>query len=492
MSKQTPMDKDAAARIRSAAVTNSDGDIAQDELPSPSSDGQRQKQTQGTSLPASNFCPDPGPGINPTKENWRANHRNVRWSFQNMNQIFCHTPIARGGPVAELEAPKVPVPDAIGALQVQLADGTPSKAGTMSTVSDIIATTDTDGWMVLHGNEVVVEQYFGEMQEGTRHLLMSVSKSLTATIAGALVGKGLIDPGKLVTHYVPDLDDNLSGSGYVGATVRQLLDMRSGIKFSEAYRDPRAEVDQLDAAVEWSPPPFDGAPDTLKKFVRTLERAKDDDYPFQEREHGGRFEYRSCETTVLGLVCEAVADTGKRFADQASELLWSRLGAEQPAYITGDREGTGMFDGGFCTTLRDLARFGAMICRGGVSLTGEQVVPGSWVADIVTGDPDSAMAFAASPKKTWMPGGMYRNMFWFPTASRDVLLCIGIHGQLVYIDRTTGMVGVKLSSWMEEEPKHDNDVWKGFDAVQMFKEISAHLPARSGTASSSRMQRASR
>ncbi|MFG1708639.1 hypothetical protein ACFLIM_36110 [Nonomuraea sp. M3C6] len=79
-----------------------------------------------------------------------------------------------------------------------------------------------------------------------------------------------------------------------------------------------------------------------------------------------------------------------------------------------------------------------------------------------------------------MPGGMYRSMFWFPTASRDVLLCIGIHGQLVYIDRATGMAGVKLSSWEDPEPECDG-AWKGFSAVRMFDAISDHLAAGSGT-----------
>ena len=130
-----------------------------------------------------------------------------------------------------------------------------------------------------------------------------------------------------------------------------------------------------------------------------------------------------------------------------SELLWSRLGCESDANIGIDAHGDGMFDGGISTTLRDLARFGEMVLRGGVSLTGEQVVPESWIQDSFAGGPDSREAFALSPDDNRMPGGMYRNQFWFPFPDRDVLLCLGIHGQMVYVNPAAEVVAVKLSSW---------------------------------------------
>ena len=65
----------------------------------------------------------------------------------------------------------------------------------------------------------------------------------------------------------------------------------------------------------------------------------------------------------------------------------------------------------------------------------------------VAGDPDSGAAFAASPTDTPMPGGMYRNSFWVPYPGSAVLLCLGIHGQMVHVSTAANMVGVKLSSW---------------------------------------------
>ena len=153
----------------------------------------------------------------------------------------------------------------------------------------------------------------------------------------------------------------------------------------------------------------------------------------QARPHGGAFQYRSCETDVLGWICEAAS--GVRMPELMSQLLWSKLGAEFDATIGVDSVGTGMFDGGINACLRDLVRFGSLFLNGGTSLTGERVVPLGWIADTFAGDPDSRAAFAASPDDNRMPGGMYRNQFWFPYTGNNVLVCLGIHGQMIYVNR---------------------------------------------------------
>ncbi|MFF3227218.1 serine hydrolase domain-containing protein [Nocardia suismassiliense] len=403
----------------------------------------------------------PTPSVQVTKGDWQ---KMGFWSFQHVDKLLRTVNIPRNhGKEAELKwAQSVDRNEILHKIDVQLADND------RWTVRQIIDATDTDGWMVLHDGEVVVEEY-PRMSAGTRHLLMSVSKSLTATVAGTLVDDKTINPDLEVTHYVPDL----KSSGYVGATVRQVLDMVSDVEFSEDYFDTNSGVREMEAACDWTPLPRPDAPKTLKEFLRGVTA--------QGLGHGGRFEYRSCETNVLGWVCEAAYtmryNTDKPFADLASELLWSKLGAEFDAYIPVDSEGTATFDAGFCVTLRDLARFGAMICRNGKSLRDDQqVVSQEWVDDIFTGGDDSEKAFKRGPKydQLKMPKGKYRSMFWSPTRDRNVVVCIGIHGQMIYINRATQTVGVKLSSWAlaEEEWK---GAWKGFSALWMFDAISKHL-----------------
>ena len=188
--------------------------------------------------------------------------------------------------------------------------------------------------------------------------------------------------------------------------------MRSGVAFSEDYLNPMAEVRLLEQAIGWAPRTVPDLPTTMYDFLVTLK---------QKTPHGGPFRYRSCETDVLGWVCEAVS--GVQMPELMSQLLWSKLGADNDATIGVDSVGTGMFDGGINACLRDLARDGSLFLNGGVSLTGERVVSLSWIADSFAGGVDSRSAFAASPDDNRMPGGMYRNQCWFPHSGNDVVLC---------------------------------------------------------------------
>jgi len=386
---------------------------------------------------------DPGraPGA-VTLDNWQA-APNLTWSFQHMASVVPTEAISRGlGPVAPLARVRSCVAD----IKVAARDGRPA-----STVAEIMAGTVTDAWMLAHRGVVLAEEYFGAMAQHTPHLLMSVSKSLVGSVAGALAARGTLALDAPVETYVPAL----AGCGYAGATVRHLLDMRSGIAFSEDYLDQDADVRVLEEAIGWAPRRTPGVPQTMYDFLLRL-RAKGP--------HGGAFEYRSCESDVLGWVCEAAA--GVRMPVLMSDLLWSRIGAEVDANIGVDSAGAGMFDGGISAALGDLLRFGAMVLREGTSLTGEQVLPAAWLADTFDGGPDSREAFAASPTATLMPGGMYRNQYWFPSADPDVALCLGIHGQMVYLNRREDLVAVKVSSWpTPQDPDKLFSTLDAFDAV---------------------------
>ena len=95
---------------------------------------------------------------------------------------------------------------------------------------------------------------------------MSVSKSIVGILVGRVWRVGVLNIEGQVTAYVPELEQ----SGYRGATVRQLLDMRSGIEFSEDYLDPDAEVRVLEQAVGWAARRSADVPRTLREFLRTL------------------------------------------------------------------------------------------------------------------------------------------------------------------------------------------------------------------------------
>jgi CubicO group peptidase (beta-lactamase class C family) len=374
-------------------------------------------------------------------DNWQSAPY-AHWSFQHVEDFVPTAVISRGtGPTAQLPAASAP----LGEIRVTGTDGV------ATTVGEVMAATATDGWAVAHRCSMVAEEYLDGMGAQTRHLLFSVSKSLVAAVVGALHEAGAIALDAPVTDYVPAL----ANSGYAGARVRHLLDMRSGIAFSDNYLHPTAEIHLLDEAMGWAPKSTPDGPATLRDFLLTLRR---------KSAHGGPFEYRSCETDVLGWICEVAG--GQRMPELMSELLWSRIGAQCDATIGVDTEGTGLFDGGINACLTDMIRFGSLFLRDGVSLTGQQVVPAAWIADTLDGGPDSREAFAASPDDNQMPGGMYRNQVWFPYPGSNVVLCQGMCGQMIYVNRAAEVVAAKLSTQADAgDPQMLLDTLGAFDAV---------------------------
>jgi CubicO group peptidase (beta-lactamase class C family) len=357
-----------------------------------------------------------------------------RWAFQHVREIVPTARVARS-PLG---------PRHLGAgASVDLATAVTRVDGSSGPVSELLDETYTDGFLAIRDGDIVAERYFTGMAPDTPHLLMSVSKSIISAVCSVLVDRGQLDVNALLTEYIPEF----ASSGYAGATVRHLLDMRSGIAFSEDYLDMDAEVRQLEQVIGWAPRRNRDLPHSLYDWLPTLQA---------KSEHGGIFEYRSCETDVLGWVCERVS--GVRMPDLLASLVWGPLRAEFDMDAAVDPAGAVLHDGGLVACLRDLGRFGQMLADNGVvpgddRVPDVQLVPAWWISDTLEGGPDSREAFASSARVNRLPGGLYRNQFWVPAAGLDELICVGIHGQMIYIDLTRRFVGVKLSSWPNpEEP----------------------------------------
>jgi CubicO group peptidase (beta-lactamase class C family) len=324
-----------------------------------------------------------------------------------------------------------------------------------ATVGDVLAATFTDAWVVLQDGQIVQEWYGEGGAADTTHAVLSVTKSVVGCVAGVLIERGDLALDDLVTDHVPEL----ASTAWAGATVRHVLDMRSGVAFVEDYTDAQADVRLLDEWLGWRPRDAEDAPRGLYAFLATLGSGT---------AHGGPFVYRSAESDVLGWVCERAA--GLRMADLISALVWQPMGAARDAEIICDGSGTAVHDGGLCATARDLARFGQLLLDGG-AVPGEhgpvQVLPAGWLRSAWAVDADSRAAFLASPAEQSFPGGWYRNQFWFrPGEQGDVLLCLGIHGQLIHVSRRTRTVCVKLSTWpTAQDPRLMQETLRACDAV---------------------------
>jgi len=384
----------------------------------------------------------PEPEDRVTLANWQDPPFN-RWAFSHMRELVPTRRIRRGN---ELSPQFKNAFQDITNVLVHRTDGSEVTAQT------VFDQTYTDAYVIMRDGAVVAESYSERTHFDTPHLMMSVTKSVVGCVAANLIEQGLLGNDEPLTTYVPEFE----GSGYAEATVRNLLDMRSGIKFSEEYTNPDAEVRVMEEAFGWRPASEREVPSSIYDYLRTLD---------QKDAHGGAFDYRSCETLALGWICERAS--GKKMADLISDLIWQPLHADRDAELTVDSLGTGIHDGGMCGTVRDLARFGQMLLSGGVSIGGEQVVPGDWLRSTWTVDPDIRDAFDRSDAGPFMPGGWYRNHFWFlPRAHGDVLLALGIYGQMLYVNPGTGTVAAKFSTWpTAQSGEMMQDTIRTFDAI---------------------------
>jgi hypothetical protein len=311
-----------------------------------------------------------------------------------------------------------------------------------------LAANYTDGILILHRGRIVYERYFGALAADRQHLAFSVTKSFVATVAATLVAEGALADEVTVASYLPELRD----TGLGDATIRQLLDMTTGVDYSEDYADPKSPVWELTRAGGFlaRPPDYTG-PESFFDFLKTVKKAKP---------HGETFAYKTVNTDTLGAVLGRV--TGKGLSELLRERIFSVIGAEQDAYFTVDPSGAEFAGGGLNLALRDMARFGEMMRLEG-RYNGRQIVPKAVVDDIRRGG-DRAR-FAQAGYKT-LPGWSYRTMWWVSHNPHGAFTARGIHGQGIYIDPVAEMVIVRFASHpLAANANYDATSLPAYDAV---------------------------
>ncbi len=345
-----------------------------------------------------------------------------RWSFQNVRQLVPTVEVWRGNDQPWMLQENY---RALDKLTVELDKAPPF------TINDWLDESYTDGFIVLHHGSILFERYMNGMSARTLHLSQSVAKSIVGTVAGILIGRGSLSPSEQVTSYLPELNK----TAWKGATIQQVMDMTTGVRFVEDYEALDSDIAMTDFACGWKIPAHGvDAPECMWDQILSLTDV--------EREHGELFVYRSIETDVLAHCLERI--TGLRLAELVSHELWQPLGCEESACFTVDRAGYALADGGFNATLRDYARFGQMHLQRGFA-NGRQIVPTEWVRDISNAD----AGLFRDPYNRVTPNGAYRNQFWLEDVSTQASMARGVFGQLIYIDPDHDFVAVKLSSWPE-------------------------------------------
>ena len=345
----------------------------------------------------------------------------TRWSFSHMRELTPTVNVSRGsGPVAALLRAER---EEIDSLPYR-----PLGATSSSTWKESLEANYTDGIVVLHRGRIVYERYFGALTPDSQHIAFSVTKSFFGTVAAALIAEGKLNAKATVASYLPEL----TSSGFADATVEQVLDMTTGVKFVEDYTDPAS--DYFDYRAVHQPflrPAGYAGPDHVYAYLAGLRK---------KSEHGVEFKYRSVHTDVLGWIMTRV--TGKAPAALLSERIWGPMGAEADASMRVGPAGIQMAAGGLLCRLRDMARFGEMIRLNG-RFNGRQIVPAAAVEAIRKGG--SPAAFAGAGYKT-LPGGSYRYQWWVLHNENGAFTARGIHGQGIYIDPKAEMVIARFAS----------------------------------------------
>jgi CubicO group peptidase (beta-lactamase class C family) len=291
--------------------------------------------------------------------------------------------------------------------------------GTSVTLDQYLNLNRVVGVLVLKSGSIALEQYRLGNTERSRWASWSLVKSISSTLLGAAIQDGYIksldDP---VTRYLPEL----SRSAYEGVSIRHLVQMASGIGWNEAYTDPRSDRrHMLDLQIEQRP----GA---ILSFMRSLPRAAPP---------GTTWNYSTGETHVLGALLRAAIK--RPLADYLSEKIWAKFGMEQDAtWWLESPGGLEVGGSGLSATLRDYARFGLFVVKGGKA-GGQRVVPEGWFPNAGTPKPIGGRLFP------------YGYMWWsFGSFSAPIhsgaFEAVGIFGQFIYINPAHNTVIVVLSA----------------------------------------------
>ncbi len=348
-------------------------------------------------------------------------------TFHNMDQLFTTRTVGRSGPVWRL-------PRADREL-----DFTYQFKGQTHAARDFLERTYTNALLVMKDGRIVYETYRNNTNESTRFIAFSMTKSITSVLIGCALQEQRIqsvdDP---MTRYLPEL----AGGGYDGVTIRQVLQMRSGVDYEERYDFEHPGI---------------AARNHEQALVRNVVRFADVARTVQ-RKHppGAVWEYKTLDTAVLGWLLERVSG-GSTVAAYTAQRLWEPLGAEADGYYIMDgAPGTGReFSGaGFNATLRDFARFGQMVLDGGVA-NGHRIVSREWLAE--------------ATRPTGGPGPGYGYQWWMGLRP-GAFQAVGLQGQYVYIDPASRTVIVKLSYF----PPGDED--PDAESAAFFAAVSAWTP----------------
>jgi CubicO group peptidase (beta-lactamase class C family) len=291
--------------------------------------------------------------------------------------------------------------------------------GKPTTLEQFIELSNTSALLVIKDGQLIYESYRHGDSAQSLHTSFSVAKSFTSALAGIALGEGYLgsldDP---VRKYLPEL----TSATFDDVSVKDVLQMSSGIRFTEVYTDPESDINRMTAQV----PPL-----TYLEYMNGLGRA----HPPGTFNH-----YASVNTQLLGILLVRV--TGKTITEYMQEKLWHPMGMEQRGLWTLDEQGFELTMGGLAASARDYAKLGLLYLHDG-RRGKQQILPAGWARESVTPNEPHLMP-GENPASSNTSGYMYQ--WWTPRNWDNDFLARGIWGQNIYVHPDNGVVIVKLAA----------------------------------------------
>lgn len=321
-------------------------------------------------------------------------------------------------------------------LTVPLAENT-GPVSPLPQGNDMDLPQDLQGWIdaraitalvVLKDGEIRHESYHLGTAAEDKRISWSVAKSFLSALMGVVLDQGLIasidDP---VTQYAP----SLIGGAYNGASIRNVLNMASGVRFDEDYLDFNSDINRMGRVLALGKS-MDGFAEDLTETFATP---------------GAEWQYVSIDTHVIGMVIRGA--TGRTIPDLMNEHIIGKMGFEATPYYLSDGEDVAFVLGGLNLRTRDYARFGQMFLQGGM-WQDQQVVPADWV---------KASTMPSAPTKAG--SRQYGFQWWMaPDAPDGEYFARGIYGQYIFVDQPNGVVIAANSAdrGFREEGAHRSNI----------------------------------
>ena len=271
--------------------------------------------------------------------------------------------------------------------------------------------TGTTAFLVIRDDALLYEGYFNGYDRQSTQTSFSVAKSFASALVGIAIEEGYIgsvdDP---ITNYIPEL----KGAGMDEITIRHLLTMSSGLKYSGegGGGDPFGD----DAKTYYDP--------DLRELALRVE---------PEVEPGMRWEYNNYHPLLLGMILERATD--RPVATYLSQKIWQPLGMEADGSwsLDGEEDGFEKMESGINGRAIDFAKFGRLYLNRG-EWNGKQVVPASWVEESTRAD------------TTTDPADFYQYFWWVDVAraERGRFLARGNLGQFIYVAPDKDLVIVRM------------------------------------------------